>query len=55
MQKLIEQLEGQVAQIKADTTKFEDGNNAAATRARVGSMSAIKTLKELRTSIQAAR
>ena len=55
MDNLIQELEEQLAQVKEDTQKFQNGNKSAATRARVGAMNMIKTLKQLRVDIQVNR
>lgn len=49
---LVQEAEGILAEIKADTTKFvEKENNSAGTRVRTGSMNLIKKLKEVRTKV----
>ncbi len=49
---MIEEVEGTLSQLKEDAVKFtEKGNNAAGTRVRTGSMSIIKTLKEVRKTV----
>ena len=55
MEKLLEELEAQLSQVRTDVVKFEGGNKSAATRARVGAMDMVKSLRTLRQNIQAAR
>lgn len=56
MDKLVEQMEEKLAEIKADLKKLaEKGNKSAATRARVTASSLAKDCKALRISVAEAK